>query len=31
MYLEDKAVHWQDSGSEGKDINAEEMKEVAHY
>ena len=28
MYLEDEAVHWQNSCLEGKDINTEEMKEL---
>ena len=31
MYLEDEAVHWQNSCSEGKDFNTEEMKELVHY
>ena len=31
MYLEDEAVHWQNSCSEGKDTNTEEMKELIHY
>ena len=30
MYLEDEAVHWQNSCQEGKDSNTEEMMEY-HY